>query len=214
MTSRFTRQLKRALVLSGAVLALTAAEGHAGGEHYKANLQPLNAEKIGTEVKGTADLTIADGKLKISIAATGLTPGLMHLQHFHGFPDGKDAACPTLAADANGDGYIDLIETEPVAGTTMVPFHSHPVTLEIPDHTYPVADDSGGARYQNEVSVAELEKALQEQLKASALDLEKRVIFIHGVAKDVKLPETVKSLPDVPAQITLPVACGKIEAVK
>jgi hypothetical protein len=28
--------------------------------------------------------------------------------------------------DLNGDGFVDLPETEPVSGTTMVPFNTNP----------------------------------------------------------------------------------------
>ena len=86
----------------------------------------------------------------------------MHLQHYHGFIDGKDATCPTAASDANGDGYIDLVETEPTSGTTMLPFHAHPATLEIANDTYPVADKSGAAHYTHTDDVAALDKALKK----------------------------------------------------
>lgn len=198
----------------GAFLAGVPAVPGIAAEHYVAKLVPLNADKIGTAASGTADLEIADGKLTVSIDLKGLTPSLMHLQHFHGFPDGKDAACPTAKEDTNGDGYVDLLETEPVAGTTMLPFHAHPATLEIPNDTYPVADKNGVASYRHVDSVDVLEKALKDKFKAPVLDLAKRVIFVHGIPSDAKLPESVKSLPGVPAQITIPVACGKIEAVK
>lgn len=42
-----------------------------------------------------------------------------HWEHFHGFPDGKQAHVPTLMQDVNHDGFIDLPETEAVSGTTM-----------------------------------------------------------------------------------------------
>lgn len=213
MTLKSTHAKFLALALT-AFLADLASTPSEAAERYSAKLIALNADKIGTSASGTANLEIIDGKLSVSIDVTGLTPGLMHLQHFHGFPDGNDVACPTFQQDKNGDGYIDLIETEPVAGTTMLPFHAHPATLEIPNDTYPVADNTGAASYRHSDSVAELEKALKEKFKAPVLDLSKRVIFVHGVAKDAKLPETVKSLPGVPAQVTLPVACGEIVAAK
>jgi len=200
------------LIACGA-LALSAGAAVAA-EHFVAKLQPLNGDKIGTSASGTAKLDIVDGTLSVSIDLEGLPPELMHLQHFHGFPDGKDATCPTAAADSNGDGYIDLLETEPVAGTTMVPFHAHPVSLEIPSDTYPVADKAGVAHYKKDENVADLEHALKEKFKAPVLALEKRVIFVHGVAPDAKLPDSVKSLPGVPAQVTIPIACGKIEVAK
>ena len=208
-----TQSGRHVLALSAVLACISAMPGEAA-ERYIAKLAPLNAEKVGTSASGTADLQVANGKLSVSIELVGLTPSLMHLQHFHGFADGRDAACPTAKDDANGDGYIDLIETEAIAGTTMLPFHEHPVTLEIPNDTYPVANNKGAASYKHSNSVGELEKALKEKLKAPALDLAKRVIFVHGIASNTKLPESVKSLPGVPAQVTIPVACGKIEAVK
>jgi hypothetical protein len=213
MTPTSNRTASCALALAAALTGLSAMRSE-GAEHYIAKLVPLNAEKIGTSARGTADLEVVDGKLTVSIDLKGLTPGLMHLQHFHGFPDGKNASCPTGKEDKNGDGCVDLIETESVAGTTMLPFHAHPATLEIPHDTYPVADNNGAASYQHTDSVDELEKAIKDKFKAPVLDLAKRVIFVHGVAGDAKLPESVKSLPGVPAPITIPVACGKIEPAK
>jgi len=37
---------------------------------------------------------------------------------------------------------------------------------------------------------------------------------LHGVALDTPLPSTVASLPGLPAQLTLPIACGEITRVK
>jgi hypothetical protein len=213
MAPNLIKQLSAVLVVTFSSLSLLAAQAQAA-ERFTAKLAPLNSDKIGTSASGTANLEIEDGKLTISIEAAGLAPGLMHLQHFHGFPDGKAATCPTSQADTNGDGYVDLIETEPMSGTTMVPFHAHPTTLEIPDDTYPASDKTGAAHYRQTVSVAELEKALEKKFKAPVLALTKRVIFLHGVANDAKLPDTVKSLPGAPAQVTLPVACGVIEAAQ
>jgi hypothetical protein len=202
------------LAIAGSLLlALATSQSQAADGVYVAKLQPLNASKIGASSSGNARLEVADGKLTVSIDLAGLPPG-MHLQHFHGFPDGKDATCPTGDNDANGDGYIDLIETEAVAGTTMVPFHAHPATLEIPSDSYPVADEKGAAHYEKTEVVADLEAALEKKFKAPVLALDKRVIFVHGVKNETTLPDSVKSLPGVPANVTVPIACGKIEAEK
>ncbi|HEX2841071.1 hypothetical protein [Hyphomicrobium sp.] len=198
----------------GALLVSLLSVPATADERFIAKLHPLNADKIGTSANGTATLEIADGTLSVVIDLAGLPTGLMHLQHFHGFPDGKDAVCPGATADTNGDGYIDLIETEPLAGTTMVPFHAHPATLEIPSDSYPQADKDGKAHYQKGELVADLEKALKDKFKAPVLALDKRVIFVHGVKSTPPLPSTVKSLPGVPAEVTLPIACGEIEPVK
>lgn len=208
-----TLKVSGTALLGSLLLAWTPGHAQAADAVYVSNLQPLNVEKTGVSASGKARLEIKNGKLIVSIDLAGLPPG-MHLQHFHGFPDGKDAACPTAKDDVNGDGYIDLIETEPVSGTTMVPFHAHPATLEIPSDTYPVADASGTAHYKKTEVVADLENALKQKFKAPILALEKRVIFVHGVKDGTPLPDSVKSLPGVPAQVTIPIACGKIEAAK
>lgn len=44
-----------------------------------------------------------------------------------------------------------------------------------------------------------------------ALDLDHRVVFIHGVLPITQLPASVASLGPIPAHTTLPIACGRIE---
>ena len=56
----------------------------------------------------------------------GYHPTLCAGNIFHGFADNRAATCPSGTADANGDGIIDLIETELTVGTTMVPFTDGP----------------------------------------------------------------------------------------
>ena len=196
-----------AAVALGAALAGSGAAGAA--ERYVAKLQPLNADVAGQEATGEATLEVADGQLTIAVEAEGLVPGIAHLQHIHGFPDGS-ASCPTMAADANGDGIVDLIETEASAGTTMVPLHAAPVSLEIPSKTYPVASEEGRISYEATVPLVDLEQALREKFGAKDLALEQRVIFVHGVDPATKLPNSAASLETVPAHITLPVACGEV----
>lgn len=203
------------LAVLGAVgLGLVGTAQAGGGGGYVADLEPLNGDKLGTSAKGKARLKVEDGQLVIRVKARGLAPGTMHLQHYHGFPDGKDATCPTAKDDTNGDGYIDLIETEPVAGTTLVPFHANPANLKIKSHSYPKADGKGRIRYKGTAPIDELERALGEKHGVGDIDFDKRVVFLHGTAKDAKLPDSVRSLPGVPAQVTLPVACGEIRSVQ
>ena len=98
---------------------------------YLAPLHALNTKVTGVETSGEARFSITGDTLTITVNAEKLPPDMMHLQHFHGFKDNRDATCPTEGADVNHDGIIDLIETEPTSGTTMVPFHDDPVSMEI-----------------------------------------------------------------------------------
>jgi hypothetical protein len=55
-----------------------------------------------------------------------------------------------------------------------------------------------------------LQEAFGKAFEGQKLDLDKRVVFLHGVPSDTKLPASVASLGPIPAQVTLPIACGKI----
>jgi hypothetical protein len=48
--------------------------------------------------------------LKVFITAEGMESGQVHAQHIHGFPDDREAMPPTIAQDADGDGFVELLE--------------------------------------------------------------------------------------------------------
>ncbi|GAA2968521.1 hypothetical protein C5L28_000174 [Lentilactobacillus parakefiri] len=104
---------------------------------YKAEITSLNGDKIGTHPTGEATFTIDGDTLTVEITMDHTSPNTQHWMHFHGFPDGKDAKPATAAQDINHDGYVDLPETEPVSGTTMVPFNDAPEKMDIPTDNLP-----------------------------------------------------------------------------
>jgi hypothetical protein len=179
---------------------------------YVAELAPMNINATEELVTGTALFIVEGDTLTMTVEASGLAPDMMHLQHLHGYTeeDGSFATCPFSGADANDDNFIDLLETRPFTGITLVPLHEEPASLEIQSQTYPTANADGEISYSQTVSIEELEQALQETHNIDSLDLAQRTVFLHGVSQDADLPDTVESLPDVPAQVTLPVACGEI----
>ena len=181
---------------------------------YVAPLHPLNTKVTGAETTGEARFSITGDTLTINVSAKKLPPDMMHLQHFHGFKDNRNATCPTAAADVNHDGIIDLIETEPTSGTTMVPFHDDPVSMEIVRDTYPKAGADGTFKYQKAVSLKDLDTAFAKAFGDKELDLDHRVVFIHGILPATKLPASAASLGTIPAQVTLPIACGEIKRVQ
>lgn len=203
------------LVLAAAGCATTvmspAAASRRTPETYVAHLRPLNGNVSGMQSTGEARFTIRGDSLTITVDAQHVAPGVMHLQHFHGFTDGRNATCPSAAADTSHDGIVDLLETEPVSGTTMVPFTADPVSMQIATDSYPVASADGSYHYQQTVSLSALQGAFGREFEGRSLDLTRRVVFIHGVAPDTKLPASVASLGTIPAQATLPIACGPIE---
>ncbi|KAA1183106.1 hypothetical protein FP026_08200 [Rhizobium tropici] len=182
-------------------------------ESYKAHLTALNPGKIGTSAEGDATFKIVGDNLEVHIKMKGVPANIEHWEHFHGFPDGRNATCATSAEDKNKDGYIDLGETEPVMGTTMVPFNDKPEEMNIPTHTYPQADASGSYEYTKIVPLKALQEKFGETYKGGSIDLDKRVVMVHGVPEKHALPASVGSLGPIPSHVTLPIACGKIEKV-
>jgi len=213
-----------AIALFGVVIGATAGSGttaHAQTSPpetqgtYTATLGSLNANANGgTGVTGTATLTISGDMLTVVVDAQGLSPNEMHMMHIH-----TGGSCPTAAADANHDGYVDVIEGVPSYGLILVPLTS--------DLTHqgagmsPMSDANGNLHYTASVSVTTLLADLHlPQADASspvvklkpgeALNLASREIVIHGVAPSTNLPSTVQSLPGAPATATIPMACGGI----
>ena len=184
-------------------------------EVYEAQIQALNSNVTNLQTSGKARFVIDEEKMHVTIDIKNAPPGIEHWQHFHGFPDEEGVAiCATDVDDANEDGIVDVVETETVSGTTMVPFNKFPAEMNIPTDTYPVADENGSYHYEIEISLDDLKSAFAEAFGGSDLKLDSRVIYIHGVPSDTNLPETVASLGDIPAHVTLPIACGKIEKVE
>lgn len=193
-----------------------ATESHAAqaSETYIAKITPLNSNVTGHEARGMLKITESGNSLLITLNARGLPPGMMHMVHLHGFDSGMNAVCPTKGADSNQDGVIDLNETEPMSGVTMIPLNGDPAGMEIATSTYPHASKSGRIHYQQRVSLSQLKEAFAKKFHGASLNLSRLVVFIHGVPEGTKLPSTAASLPGVPAQVTLPIACGKIELKK
>lgn len=207
MTTPFRGELALAALvgafgLPGALAAPSAV--------YVAKLQPMNSNVAGHEATGKATFAVEGDQLTINVEARGLPPNMMHLAHFHGFTDNRQATCAPASADKNRDGVIDLIETEPYSGTTMVPFNADPAALHIVSDTYPKASADGAWTYHKTVSLKALDAAFAKTYHDQKLDLDRRVVYLHGVPPSTKLPATAKSLGDIPTQVTLPIACGEI----
>lgn len=180
---------------------------------YVAQLSPINRKASGMSAGGEVRFTVHGDSLTISARVHGVPPTIEHWQHFHGFADGRQAKCATIAADTSHDGYIDIRETEPVMGTTMVPFNADPVGMDIPTHDYPHADAKGNYVYEKTVSLPALQRAFGMKF-GGEIDLTKRVVQVHGVPENTALPKTVASLGTLSARITIPLACGPIKRIK
>ena len=119
-----------------------------------------------------------------------------------------------MKADVNHDGYIDLPETEPFSGTTMVPLDNAPHEMNIPHDGYPVADENGHYEYEIDVPLKELQASFKKAFNTANLELDKRVVYVHGIPETMPLPDTVAgSVMSYDPHTTLPIAAGKIRKV-
>jgi hypothetical protein len=202
------------LLLGGSVLAQQQEQQEQQEQRaFVVDLSGMNSSLTGSDVSGQAILIVDSGNLQISLVAKGLSPDMMHLGHIHGFMTGEASTCPDMAADANGDGVVDLIETEPSAGVTLIPFNDDPAGLTIETDTYPTATAEGLITYVMTVPLDALGAAVKSTYDIDDLALGNRVIFLHGVPEGTSaLPDSAESLPGVPAYVTIPIACGQIEA--
>lgn len=201
-------------VLAG-FAGISVAQAENADVTYKAELSPLNSKTTGSDASGEATFTISGDKLTIHITAKGMPPDMEHLQHFHGFAKSdRTSKCPTSRNDKNGDGIIDIVETEPVAGTTMLPFDADPIAMSAVNDTFPPAGADGSLSYEKTVSLKALELAFNKKFPGQQLDLDRRVVFLHGIPESTTLPATVASLEHIPAQVVLPIACGAIKKIR
>src|SRR4028119_1552091 len=104
---------------SGAISGQHSATG-LNGANLTAALQAFgNADRVffadlnelnNSEAEGGALLLLKGKTLTVITAARGVEAGQTHIQHIHGFEDGRDAKVPTLAQDDDRDGFIELAE--------------------------------------------------------------------------------------------------------
>ena len=148
---------------------------------YIAKIKPINADKIETQAHGIATFSENGNSLHIHMDMFDTPANIEHWEHFHGFPDGKQAHVPTLMQDVNHDGY-------------------------------PVADKYGHYEYDKDVPLKDLQAKFKQAFGSDDLQLDKRVVYVHGVPADLKLPSSVAgNVMSYDAHTTLPIAAGEIK---
>lgn len=84
--------------------------------------------------------------------------------------------------------------------------------MNIPHDGYPKADEQGHYEYEIDVPIKKLQAKFKNAFGTEDLQLDKRVVYVHGVSQDLKLPERVGGcVMNYDAHTTLPIAAGKIK---
>jgi len=110
-----------ALVLGGLAVAPASADHLT---YYTVDLDELNNSNIAGNAIFIVDSN--ESTLQVNVNASGLEPGQDHLMHIHGRFDPAtgeptDSVTPTLADDADGDGFVEVLEGLPNYGDILLP---------------------------------------------------------------------------------------------
>ncbi len=184
-------KLAAGLCAAALPLALPVAASHAGMSEpetrYFADLVPLND----SGVTGRVDLELRDGGLDVRLFATGLVPDELHIQHIHGFPDGRDAVVPPPSA-AGDDGVLTIADGLPFYGPVLLPL--------VPFQT-PADCIINYQRFFTNQEIADLAGVPEVMGLADLLPLDLREIVVHG------------GFVDGVYVTSLPVAAGEIAVI-
>lgn len=181
---------------------------------YRATLRPVNSG-ISPSARGVATIRIQQDDFSVNLSASNLENSV-HMQHIH-----MASRCPTMAADKNSDGFVDAMEARAVTGPGIIPLDGDLNSQEAASGSYPsgssysYAESSSLQAMMNDLRQRELDSdnSVVRLGPGGNLNLADRVIVVHGADPSTNLPATVASYNGVPAQDTIPVACGEINKV-
>ena len=189
---------------------------------YRARLKLLNG-KVGFRrpylINAKAKITVFGDKVHISVNAKGMHRGT-HLQNIF-----LGSSCPTIADDKNADSFIDINEGHSHFNKILIPLDGDLKTQSDGATFAPKANSFGDYHYSKWVSLKSMLTDLSSKdvdtseivVKLSpgeGLNLAGKVIVIHGVPANTKLPDSVTTVAGVPSTASLPIACGVITRSK
>ena len=180
---------------------------------YAVTFSPLNPT-VGGTIAGNGNFVISSDIFGANLNVTGARTGT-HLQHVY-----AGRACPTPASDTNGDGFVDFVEANAILGGILIPLDSD-LSTQAAGGSFP-----SGANYvyAETASLSQMlgdltavddnpTDALVKLAPGESLNLEGRVIQIHGVPASTNLPTTVQGAGGATPADVLPIACGVIVRV-
>jgi hypothetical protein len=212
------RKVTSALAVGAAsaiAVAGIATAGHDDAnmrQHHKATLKAVPHDPQadhGSNVRGSADVMRHGNRIRVRLAARGLSPRLPHAVHIHGKDAGELAFCPgaNRRADLVDDGLIETVEGVPDYGPVQVSLTTRGDTSErsvLALDRFPIASGKGRLTYKRSFSIP----------TAVAQRLEEKHIVIHGddLDRDGQYGGRTTAL-GAPLEAELPVACGELVRV-
>lgn len=182
---------------------------------YYTVLRPVNFQANGFIPYGSATFAVKDDQLEVSLSADD-DQAVSHRQTLH-----LGTRCPSLANDANRDGFIDYNEASRVVGPALMPLDGDLNSQMGGAESYP-----RGPRltYVKSASLSNINADLWKSdedpsdnvIKLSngkRIGFEGRVVLIHGTSSQGSFPVSLASYRGEPANVSLPVLCGVLRKV-
>lgn len=151
---------------------------------FSADLIALNSSgATGNALFAVETDGMGGGRVHALVTAGGLTPDVAHIQHIHGVFDSMgnpaNAQSPTIAADADGDGYVEVLEGVPSYGDVL---------LSLPGADgMPMSDSEGNLSFYASYDITDMSNFLSpvtgvQYSFEDIADLALREYVVHGVA--------------------------------
>lgn len=181
---------------------------------YHAKLMPLN-KHLGKS-NGYASISIRDNQFWARVKIFGPQTHSIHPQYIHDLD-----RCPGPEDDTNRDGIVDIQEVISISGPMLIPLDSDlssqlkglnefPHMMRFNFYYYSEACHSDRL-FRDLKAQDELHFDFMSKLhKGEKINLSSRVIVIYGIAESRPLPSSVRSQGGLPAQLAVPIACGRI----
>lgn len=185
---------------------------------YVATITTLN-NGVGGPISGNVSISKEGARLIAYARLNGGAPHTVHQQRVH-----VGTSCPSSANDANGDGYVDAVEGFNHVGKILFPLDADISSQERGSSIWPAGDMYGYYHWERATSyerfISDLrEPDLNEENEFAKLgpngdlNLDGRVVIIHGAPETANLPDTVATRGRLRNFQTIPVACGIIRKV-
>ena len=188
---------------------------------YRAQLAQINPLVGGGTASARAEVVI-EGDDIISFQIDGV--GLDQVDHPTFLRTGS--SCPTLAADVNADGVVDVVEGQGAYGSVLLPLDANLATQAIEPGTFPFggvllydeSDDFTDVFDAIDGPDANPNDFLTSLAPGEPLALDTRTIVVHGVAAALVNPLPAGSVQgitgsDIELPGTVPILCGKLVLV-
>ena len=186
--------------------------------NYRVRFTTLNPE-LSEDLEAHLVGEIKDDEVKVSIRGMNMAEGVTHPQFLY-----EARSCPTMDDDTNEDGVLDQVEALETTKGILVPFDDDLAEQISATSVFPLSSGEGSYVYEEKASLSAILRDLRgpdenpndRYIKLSEneeLELEGKIVIIHGVSATATLPETVASEGELAVHETVPVACGVVEKI-